>query len=71
VVVTVAINMVGGSPRDQQVPDVAGQGELDATAALQNRGFKTHIQRNPDSKVAPGKGDQHRSRGEQRGCGGR
>jgi len=55
VVVTVAINMVGGSPRDQQVPDVAGQGELDATAALQNRGFKTHIQRNPDSKVAPGK----------------
>jgi eukaryotic-like serine/threonine-protein kinase len=55
VVVTVAINMIGGSPRDQQVPDVAGQGELDATAALQNRGFKTHIQRNPDSKVAPGK----------------
>jgi serine/threonine-protein kinase len=55
VVVTVAINMVGGSPRDQQVPNVAGQGELDATAALQNRGFKTHIQRNPDSKVPPGK----------------
>ncbi|KAA0079729.1 Stk1 family PASTA domain-containing Ser/Thr kinase [Mycolicibacterium sp. P9-64] len=55
VVVTVAINMIGGSPRDQQVPDVAGQGELDATAALQNRGFKTHIQRNPDSKVPPNK----------------
>jgi serine/threonine-protein kinase len=54
VVVTVAINMIGGSPRDQQVPDVSGQGELDATAALQNRGFKTHIQRNPDSKVRPG-----------------
>ena len=55
VVVTISINMIGGSPRDQQVPDVAGQGELDATAALQNRGFKTHIQRNPDSKVPPGK----------------
>jgi serine/threonine-protein kinase len=54
VVVTLAINMIGGSPRDQQVPDVAGQGELDATAALQNRGFKTHIQRTPDSKVSPG-----------------
>jgi beta-lactam-binding protein with PASTA domain/predicted Ser/Thr protein kinase len=55
VVVTVSINMIGGSPRDQQVPDVQGQAELDATAALQNRGFKTHIQRNPDSKVPPGK----------------
>jgi serine/threonine-protein kinase len=55
VVVTVAINMIGGSPRDQQVPDVRGQAELDATAALQNRGFKTTIERNPNSNVAPGK----------------
>jgi serine/threonine protein kinase len=53
VVVTVAINMFGGSTRDVQVPDVTGQLENDAIAALQNAGFKTTTQRNPDSKVAP------------------
>jgi serine/threonine-protein kinase len=55
VVVTVAINMIGGSPRDQQVPDVAGQTQQDAIVALQNRGFKTTIQQRSDSKVPPGK----------------
>jgi eukaryotic-like serine/threonine-protein kinase len=53
VVVTVAINMIGGSPRDVQVPDVAGQSSADAIAALQNRGFKTRTQQKPDSTVAP------------------
>jgi serine/threonine-protein kinase len=53
VVVTIAINAIGGKPRDVQVPDVAGQASADAIAALQNRGFKTNIARNPDSKVPP------------------
>ena len=53
VVVTVAINMFGGSTRDVQVPDVRGQLENDAIAVLQNAGFKTTTQRNPDSTVAP------------------
>jgi serine/threonine-protein kinase len=53
VVVAVAINTMGANPRDQQVPDVAGQARDDAIAALQNRGFKTTIQRNPDSRVPP------------------
>jgi serine/threonine-protein kinase len=54
VVVTVGINMIGGSPRDQQVPDVAGQSYEDAVAALQNRGFETREQRKQDSNVKPG-----------------
>ena len=53
VVVTVAINMAGGSPRDVQVPDVTGQASADAIAALQNRGFKTRTQQKPDSTVPP------------------
>ncbi|GAS96562.1 transmembrane serine/threonine-protein kinase B pknB [Mycolicibacterium canariasense] len=53
VVVTIAINAIGGKPRDVQVPDVSGQASADAIAALQNRGFKTNIARNPDSKVPP------------------
>jgi len=53
VVVTVAINMFGGSTRDVQVPDVRGQLENDAIAVLQNAGFKTTTQRNPDSTVLP------------------
>ncbi len=53
VVVTVAINMFGGSTRDVQVPDVRGQLENDAIAVLQNAGFKTTTQRNPDSTVPP------------------
>lgn len=53
VVVTVAINMVGGNPRNVQVPDVAEQRADDAQAALQNRGFKTVINRQPDNEVAP------------------
>ncbi|ABK74027.1 Stk1 family PASTA domain-containing Ser/Thr kinase [Mycolicibacterium smegmatis] len=54
VVVTVAINMVGGNPRNVQVPDVAEQSADDAQAALQNRGFKTVIDRQPDNEVPPG-----------------
>src|SRR5258705_7862718 len=53
VVVTVAINMFGGGTRDVQGPDVRGQLEKDAIAVLQNAGFKTRTQRNPDSTAAP------------------
>jgi beta-lactam-binding protein with PASTA domain len=53
VVVTIAINMIGGAPRDVQVPDVKGQPSADAIAALQNRGFKTRTQQRPDSIVPP------------------
>jgi beta-lactam-binding protein with PASTA domain/predicted Ser/Thr protein kinase len=53
VVVTIAINMMGNSPHDVQVPDVAGQPSADAIAALQNRGFKILTQQKPDSTVPP------------------
>jgi beta-lactam-binding protein with PASTA domain/predicted Ser/Thr protein kinase len=53
VVVTIAINMFGGSTREVQVPDVRGQARQDAIAALQNAGFKTSEQRNEDSDVPP------------------
>ncbi|MCT7661267.1 Stk1 family PASTA domain-containing Ser/Thr kinase [Mycobacterium deserti] len=53
VIVTVAINMFGGSTRDVQVPDVRGQASADAIAELQNRGFKTRTQQRPDSTVPP------------------
>lgn len=54
VVVTVAINMIGANPRDQQVPDVTGKSRDDAIATLQNRGFKVNPQQNSDSEVPPG-----------------
>ncbi len=54
VVVTIAINMIGGSPRDVQVPDVSGQARDDAIAALQNAGFNVDPQNKSDSKVPPG-----------------
>ena len=53
VVVTLAINMFGGSTRDVQVPDVRGQVSADAIAELQNRGFRTRTQQQPDSTVPP------------------
>jgi eukaryotic-like serine/threonine-protein kinase len=53
VVVTIAINMIGGHTRDVQVPDVTGQASADAVVALQNAGFKTRTQQKPDSKVPP------------------
>ncbi len=53
VVVTIAINMFGGSTRDVQVPDVRGQASADAIAELQNSGFKTRTQQKPDSSVPP------------------
>jgi len=51
VVVTIAINMIGGNTRDVQVPDVRGQASADAVVALQNAGFKTRTQQKPDSTV--------------------
>jgi len=53
VVVTIAINLVGGDLRDVQVPDVRGQASADAIAALQNKGFKIRTQQKPDSTVPP------------------
>ncbi|WP_166907428.1 Stk1 family PASTA domain-containing Ser/Thr kinase [Mycobacterium sp. DL440] len=54
VVVTVAINMFDGKPRDVQVPDVSSQRSADAVATLQNRGFKTRTEDKPDNQVRPG-----------------
>ncbi len=53
VVVTLAINMTGGSTRDVAVPDVSGKVSADAIAELQNRGFRTRTQQKPDSNVPP------------------
>ena len=53
VVVTLAINMVGGGTRDVAVPDVSGKVSADAIAELQNRGFRTRTQQKPDSNVPP------------------
>ncbi|MFI5506094.1 Stk1 family PASTA domain-containing Ser/Thr kinase [Mycobacterium sp. NPDC051804] len=53
VVVTLAINMMGGGTRDVQVPDVSGKVSADAIAELQNRGFRTRTQQKPDSNVPP------------------
>jgi eukaryotic-like serine/threonine-protein kinase len=53
VVVTLAINMFGGETRAVQVPDVRGQVSADAIAELQNRGFRTRTQQQPNSTVPP------------------
>ena len=53
VVVTLAINLVGGKPRAVQVPDVRGQLSADAIASLQNKGFKIRTQQKPDNTVPP------------------
>ena len=53
VVVTIAINMFGGSPRDVEVPQVGGLDRNEAIAALQNAGFKTSEQPKADSEVPP------------------
>jgi serine/threonine-protein kinase len=53
VVVAISINLIGGSPRNLQVPDVRGQVQADAVAALQNLGFKTRTQQHTDSTVPP------------------
>jgi serine/threonine-protein kinase len=54
VVVTIAINMIGGNTRAVQVPDVRNQVSADAVVALQNAGFKTRTQQKTDSKIQPG-----------------
>jgi eukaryotic-like serine/threonine-protein kinase len=53
VVVTVAINMFGGETRDVQVPDVTGQLSAEATATLQNAGFRVRTDQKTDSEVPP------------------
>ena len=53
VAVTIAINPFGGSTREVQVPDVAGQPSADAIATLQNHGFRTRTLQKPDSSVPP------------------
>jgi eukaryotic-like serine/threonine-protein kinase len=53
VVVTIAINMFGSNTRDVQVPDVKNQPKNDAVAALQNLGFKTREDDQPNSEVLP------------------
>jgi eukaryotic-like serine/threonine-protein kinase len=55
VVVTIGINMVSGSPRDVQIPDVRGQSQADAIVALQNKGFKIRTNTKPDNTVTPEK----------------
>lgn len=53
VVVTFAIIWGSGPSRDVQVPDVTGKTQAEAVAILQNLGFKTRIQKNTSSKLAP------------------
>ncbi|AQA03023.1 serine/threonine protein kinase [Mycobacterium sp. MS1601] len=53
VVVTLAINFLGGETRAVQVPDVTGQSADDAIVVLQNAGFRTRTQNQPDSEVPP------------------
>lgn len=53
VLVTLAINFFGGDTREVQVPDVTGQAQDDAIVVLQNAGFKTRTNRQPDNEVAP------------------
>ncbi|MGY4708385.1 Stk1 family PASTA domain-containing Ser/Thr kinase [Mycolicibacterium sp. CBM1] len=55
VVVTVAINMVSGNPRNVQVPDVRGQSQQDAVATLQNKGFKIRTAPKTDNTIQPDK----------------
>ncbi|MGX9788748.1 Stk1 family PASTA domain-containing Ser/Thr kinase [Mycobacterium sp. MMS18-G62] len=52
VAVTVAINMFGGNTHDVQVPDVHGQSRDEAIATLQNAGFKTKTNQQPDNSTA-------------------
>ncbi|MFC7674147.1 Stk1 family PASTA domain-containing Ser/Thr kinase [Mycolicibacterium sp. GCM10028919] len=54
VVVTIAINSIGDSPRDQQVPNVSNQSLDDARATLQNRGFQVDERQEDSSTVLPG-----------------
>ena len=48
-----AINAFGGNTRAVQVPNVTGQSQADAVAALQNKGFKPRALQKPDSTVPP------------------
>jgi serine/threonine-protein kinase len=54
VVVTVLLNFVGGNPRDVQIPDVKGQKYDEAVVSLQNLGFKTTRNQQPDPTVQVG-----------------
>ncbi|MBI3692144.1 MAG: PASTA domain-containing protein, partial [Mycolicibacterium aromaticivorans] len=55
VVVTIGINMVSGNPRNVQIPDVRGQSQADAIAALQNKGFKIRTLQKTDNTIPPQK----------------
>ncbi|MDT5155358.1 MAG: eukaryotic-like serine/threonine-protein kinase [Mycobacterium sp.] len=55
VVVTIVLNFVGGNPRDVQIPNLRNQAYDEAVVALQNLGFKTVRNQQPDSDVAVGK----------------
>jgi serine/threonine-protein kinase len=50
-VVTLGVNMFGGSPA-RQIPDLRGKSEDVAVRTLQDRGFKTTVERQEDSSVA-------------------
>jgi serine/threonine-protein kinase len=53
VLVTLAINFFGGDTREVQVPDVTGQMADDAIVVLQNAGFRTRTNNQPDNEVEP------------------
>jgi eukaryotic-like serine/threonine-protein kinase len=55
VVVTIVLNFVGGNPRDVQIPNLRNQAYDEAVVALQNLGFKTVRNQQPDSDVDVGK----------------
>jgi beta-lactam-binding protein with PASTA domain/predicted Ser/Thr protein kinase len=52
-VVTLGVNMFGASPA-QQIPDLRGKSEDVAVRTLQDRGFKTTVDRQEDSSVDKG-----------------
>ncbi len=52
-VVTVGINVIGTRPT-QQIPDLRGKSEESAVRTLQDRGFKTTVERQEDSSVDKG-----------------
>lgn len=53
VVVTIAINMFGGTTRDVEIPDVRNMERNEAIATLQNAGFKIREAQQADSEIDP------------------
>ncbi len=54
VVVTILLNFVNSNPRDVQIPNLRGQGYDEAVVVLQNLGFKTVRNQQPDPEVQVG-----------------